>query len=700
MKRSPVEGSSQRFDRRRFLEAAIALGVAPAWAGSPDRKNVIHARAERRDLYSEGVASGDPDSNSVILWTRRPFPGGSQGQLQVQVAEDSTFERLAAAASVDVTSAADWTCRVLVGNLRSSKVYWYRFVDAEGNASRVGRTITAPRDGDSRPVRFAFVSCQNANVGEQHAYRRMIFDDSRAPESEQLEFVLHLGDFIYEIVWYPEDRPQGIFERHFTDIVRYPDGERIADYHVPKTLQDYRAIFRAYLHVPDIQDARARWPFVCIWDNHEFSIYGWQSIQVFNGKNIPAQTRKVAANQTWFEYQPARVKGTGATALERFEAPQVRDEPITHFDEQGLGDEPNNRAALDSLTGYRALRWGKNVDLIITDQRSYRSEEPTGRNEAKSLYSEDFPEMLPLEAMEILDAGREYDDGKAPESIQLRDRTVANFRKNDPAQSILGEPQKRWFLQRLKSSKATWKIWGNTLASLEFRADPQNLPEGMTKPWPGKGHAGFRGADASTAYTERAEIYAAVRKANISGFATLSGDRHSFWAGLSAPWLPPKPFEPVGVAFVVGSISAPGLAEKLERGVPEQHPLRSLYMLRHGTDSKLQPTVNMLIKHGVRACLEYARTGDINQARNASNPELSPHVSFVDLGGHGFAIVRASATALDCEFVCIPRPSERVSAPDGGPVLYRVVHHVPLWRKGQSPKLQTRVLEGNPELSL
>ncbi len=63
----------------------------------------------------------------------------------------------------------------------------------------------------------------------------------------------------------------------------------------------------AYLSDPDLQDARARWPFVNMWDNHEFSWLGWQSLQRFGGKNLPAQTRKVAANQAFFEYQPARI---------------------------------------------------------------------------------------------------------------------------------------------------------------------------------------------------------------------------------------------------------------------------------------------------------------------------------------------------------------------------------------------------------
>ena len=120
------------------------------------------------------------------------------------------------------------------------------------------RTITAPAESDPRPVKFAFMSCQNANDGSQHAYRRMIFEDERAPESERLGFVLHLGDFIYEIVWYPEDRPEGMYDRKLRDIVRYAHGEKIEDFHIPTTVEDYRSIYRAYLHDPDLQDARAQ----------------------------------------------------------------------------------------------------------------------------------------------------------------------------------------------------------------------------------------------------------------------------------------------------------------------------------------------------------------------------------------------------------------------------------------------------------
>src|SRR5580704_9537903 len=423
--------------RREFMAAAAAVGATPVWATRKAARSRVPSN-ERRDLFPEGVASGDPQPDSVLLWTRRPLDTGTDSRLIVEVAEDDTFKQVIGSAAAVVAAASDWTCRVLVGNLKPASVYWYRFTDETGMTSRVGRTITAPTPDDPRPVKFAFVSCQNANDGAQHAYRRMIFEDERAAEAERIGFVLHLGDFIYELVWYPEDRPQGMYDRRLRDIVRYPSGEKISDFHVPTAVDDYRAVYRAYLHDPDLQDARARWPFVAMWDNHEFSWLGWQGLQLFDGKTRPAQSRKVAANQAWFEYQPARVRMPKSASLDEFDPPKVVDAPITTFDAHGLGQEPNNLAAIESLTGYRALRWGRHVELVITDQHSYRSEDPGNSPETDPLSTKDFPELVPEEAIAILDAGRDFGGGKPPEDIRFGGVRVPNFRRDQPAQTILG----------------------------------------------------------------------------------------------------------------------------------------------------------------------------------------------------------------------------------------------------------------------
>jgi alkaline phosphatase D len=690
-----------KLTRRQFVAAAAAMGATAAWASlRPTRSR--QKWVERRDLFAEGVASGDPAPDSVLLWTRASTAGTApEVPLTVEVAEDDAFERVVATARTRALAAADHTCRVLVGGLEPARTYWYRFIDEKGQGSRIGRTRTAAAPDDAHAVRFSFVSCQNVCEGAQNTYRRMIYEDERAAPGEQLAFVLHLGDFVYEVVDYPEERPGGRrYDRRLRDVVRYPNGEKIGRFRIAATLADYRTLYRAYLRDPDIQDARARWPFVAMWDNHEFSWMGWQSFLRVPGTEKPAQTRKVAANQAWFEYQPARVRQARATSLERFDAPTVKDTPIERFDDQGLGQEPGNLAAIGSLTAYRNLRWGRHLDLIITDMHSFRSTDPSNHPDFEAFSSEDFPDLVPQEAMEILDAGRAYAGGKAPASIRYGTKEVANFRKDAAPQTIFGAKQKIWFLERLRTSDATWKVWGNSQGTLDTRIDPQNLPQGLTKPWPGAGYASLGFGDHSSAYHERREIYDMLRAAGVTGFVTVSGDRHSFWAGLAASALPPQPFEPVGAAFITGSVSAPGLVEALEHAFPKEHPLRALYLTDQPGQPRPQAAVNMLMHHGVRSCLEYQRSADLEKARRLSNPELAPHLSFLDMGGHGYATLRVSADAADCEFVCIPRPLERSEGHDGGALRYRVSHRVPLWRKGEKPRIEQRVIEGDPGLSI
>ena len=684
---------SEHVSRRDFLRAAAAMGATFAWGDAFARPSRTRWR-ERRDLFAEGVASGDPAPRSVLLWTRVSSTAKAV-PLTVELAEDPDFKRVVATAQTRALAEADHTCRVLVGHLEPARTWWYRFTDADGNGSRVGRTRTSPTDDDPRAVQFAFVSCQNVCEGAQNAYRRMAYEDERAKPEDQLWFVLHLGDFVYEVVDYPEDFKDGHrYDRRIRPAVRYATGEKLkVGFHVPATLEDYRNLYRSYLHDPDIQDARARWPFVTMWDNHEFSWLGWQSFQQFDEINRPAQTRKVMANQAWFEFVPARVN----KPLERFDAPAVKDAPIEKFDDNGLGVEPNNLAAINSLKGYRALRFGRHVDLLITDQHSYRSEDPGGRKETDPLGSKDFPQMVPEELMQALDGGRAVAGGP-PEKLTFGGE-IANFRKTEPPQTILGAEQKAWFLKRLAASRATWKVWGNSEGSLDSRADPQNLPDGVGKSrWPGKGYASMGGGDYGTAYVERGEIYDLVRDDKITGFVTLSGDRHSFWAGYAAKALPPEPFEPIGVAFVGASICSPGMVEALEHRFPKDHPLRPLFLADIG--GKMKPAVNLLMHHGVRSCLEYQRTGDAAAARKASNPDLAPHLKFLDMGGHGYAIARFDAKEMSCEFVCIPRPLERSETDDGGPLRYRVTHRAALWSAGQRPQLEQQVVEGDPDLEI
>jgi len=689
-----------KISRRSFLKAAAAIGASLAWVG-PARGSRVHWR-ERRDLYPQGVASGDPDPHSVILWTRRPFAQGAKDTRQlltVEVAEDEAFRRVIAHARTPVSSAADWTARVLIGGLKPARTYWYRFTDTDGNGSRVGRTITAPLPNDPRTVNFAFVSCQDVNEGKLNAYRRMIFEDERARPDDQLGFVLHLGDFIYEVVEYP-DEVKTRYDRTIYDVGRIPDGGKISNFHFPLTVEGYRVVYKGYLADPDLQDARARWPFVCMWDNHEFSWQGRQSIQQAGGPPQPGQTVKVAANQAWFEYIPARVSPPSGSLAE-FGAVAVKNVKIDKWDGNGLGIEPNNLTAIRSLIAYRALRYGKHLDLLMTDQHSFCGDDPSDGEEIGKIYDPSFRGYFSEEAMIALDMGRAFDDGKPPAELRFRDARIPNPRKDKPPRTILGVEQKAWFKDQLRKSKATWKIWGNSLGALDHRADLQNLPPGMSKNvWPADTYGIARTDDYGAAYAERKEIYDLVRDAKITGFAIVSGDRHSFWAGYAAAELPPRKFEPVGLSFVGASLASSGTMEALEHGLRKDHPLRALFLADRPNGSKPEWTYNMLLRHGVRSCLEYAKSFDLKRARSLSNPDLAPHLEFVDLGGHGYAKVQLSVDEMRTEFVCIPRPIARSERPDGGPIRYRVLHTAALWKSGERPQLKTSVLEGDVGLAI
>jgi alkaline phosphatase D len=686
--------------RRQFVQSAAAMGAALAWSG-PAAASKTNWR-ERRELYPEGVASGDPGPDSIILWTRRPYEGGGRQLLTVEVAEDPAFRRVVATASAPVSANSDWTSRVLVGRLKSAREYWYRFTDAEGNGSRIGRTITAPKSNDGHPINFAFVSCQDINEGKLNAYRRMIFEDERAAPADQLGFVLHLGDFIYEVLQYPGE-VKTRYDRTIYEVARLPaepDSFKVGNFHMPLTVEGYRAIYKGYLHDPDLQDARARWPFVCIWDNHEFSWLGRQSmVQVGGQPPRPGQTVKVAANQAWFEYIPARVKAPSGTLAE-FGPPAVKNVEIKEWDKNDLGLEPNNLIAIRSLIAYRTLRYGRHLDLIITDQYSFKGADASDSDEVGKIYDPVFAGAFSEPAMIALDAGRTANGGNPPATLSFRDATIPNPRKDSEPRTILGVEQKAWFKDQLKRSTATWKIWANSLGALDVRIDPEHIPTSMVeKKWPANTFGILRTDEWGAAYHERGEIYDLIRDAKITGFGIVSGDRHSFWAGYATSKLPPNKYEPVGVSFVGGSLVSPGAMEGFENGFKKDRTMRPLYVADR-PDGTYAWTYNLLLKHGVRSALEYAKSFDLAKAHAVSNPALAPHLEFIDAGGHGYAKVRLSKDEMRTEFVCIPRPITRSASPDGGPLRYRLVHTAKLWKPGERPRLRRQVIEGDPGLGV
>jgi alkaline phosphatase D len=140
------------------------------------------------------------------------------------------------------------------------------------------------------------------------------------------------------------------------------------------------------------------------------------------------------------------------------------------------------------------------------------------------------------------------------------------------------------------------------------------------------------------------------------------------------------------------------MAEAIEHGM-KGHPLRPLFVSER-EPGKFESAINLTLKHGVKSALEYERTGDIAVAHRVSNPDNAPHLKFVDMGGHGYAVVTADADAIQTEFVCIHRPISRAATPDGGPLRYRVRHTAQRWTAGKRPELIQEIIEGDPGLSV
>ena len=374
----------------------------------------------------------------------------------------------------------------------------------------------------------------------------------------------------------------------------------------------------------------------------------------------PAQMPKVAANQAWFEFQPARIAKPGGGELDRFSPPKVVNAPVERFDEHGIGQEPNNLAAIDSLHIYRRLRFGRNVDLVLTDQRSFQTECALDTAASDPFGSRDYPYLVPEEVKEIFDAGRDYADGKPPATIRFGTQQIANPRKDSAA------------AQHARHDAEAMV----PAAAEELDRDLEDLGQ-LAR------HARLAHRSAESSARRRGEPVArrrlrTVRRRRLDWLPDRArGDlrlrapaahrrlrdrrrRSSFVLGRrAAKALPPRAFEPVGVEFITGSVSAPAMAEGAEHNMPKDHPLSSLFVHKPAPDAPYQRTVNMLLLHGVRSCLEFIKTGDYERAVKLSNREMSPHLQFLDLGGHGYASVSAMDDALEVEFMCIPRPVER-----------------------------------------
>jgi len=126
---------------------------------------------------------------------------------------------------------------------------------------------------------------------------------------------------------------------------------------------------------------------------------------------------------------------------------------IEEWDDSGLGIEPNNLKAINSLIAYRSLRYGRHLDLILTDQHSFCGSDPTDADDVGKIYDPTFNGMFSEPAMIALDAGRAFNGGKPPAELSFGGISILNPRQDSPPRTILGSHQKKWFMDQLPTRR-------------------------------------------------------------------------------------------------------------------------------------------------------------------------------------------------------------------------------------------------------
>jgi alkaline phosphatase D len=310
---------STAVSRRSLVLGSFAL------CGLPIAGRVISASALRLqdDPFTLGVASGDPSSDGMVLWTRlapSPLDGGGMPDAAVEVtwelATDDRFRRIVRRGRSMAVPEWGHSVHVEVDGLASDRWYWYRF-RVGGDVSPVGRTRTLPAAGaDARRLRFAFASCQHFESGLYTAYSHM--------SREDLDLVFFLGDYIYEG---PGRDNQ----------VRKHTGPEVM------SLTDYRNRLAQYKTDPRLQAAHAAFPWVVTWDDHEVDNNYANDIQESGMPREEFLARRTAAYQAYYEHMPLR--------------------------RRSVPKGPH-------MALYRGLSWGSLASAFVLDTRQYRTDQP------------------------------------------------------------------------------------------------------------------------------------------------------------------------------------------------------------------------------------------------------------------------------------------------------------------------------------
>ncbi|WP_224241932.1 alkaline phosphatase D family protein [Hyalangium gracile] len=344
---------SQRMHRRTILQSIVAVAATTAF-GCSDEETSIDAQAEKsRPYFPQSVASGDPRPDSVVLWTRavdQEHEGDVTLSLEVST-EESFGQLVLQQQGLTAKAVHDNAIKVKVTNLQPRTTYYYRFVyehDGEKFVSPVGRTRTAPAAGDDVPVKFVVGNCQDYVGRYYNAWQRLLQLDA------DVDAIVFLGDYIYETTGDPAfqsaNTTRGVTFSDPASAQVQKSG--VFQYLAASSLSNYRDIYKNLRKDPIIQKVHERYPFIVVWDDHEFSDDCWGANATYeDGRRNELQTeRRRNGEQAFFEFIPIDTSANAAAG------------PIDVNAEPRF---PNTRI-------YRDFEFGKHVRLIVTDYRTYR----------------------------------------------------------------------------------------------------------------------------------------------------------------------------------------------------------------------------------------------------------------------------------------------------------------------------------------
>lgn len=339
--------------RRGFLRTVV-ISAGAASLG-PSFLTACGTSRPLADVFPQSIASGDPREGSIVLWTRAVPEAMGDAEVKLELSTDPDFASrfdLGGLGTLTARADHDHCVRVKVTGLEPGTNYFYRFEHA-GTRSRTGRFRTAERPDANIPVRFAVLSCQDF-VGRYYNTLLRLLDG----EHDDLTFVLHLGDYVYETTGDPgfmmASAGRAVTFRAPEEAIGLGAGG--TEYHAARSVSNYRDLYRTYRSDPKLQELHERFPFICIWDDHEFSDDCWGHHATYSDglRDEADMDRRRASEQVWREYMPV-----------------------------ALDADPDGAIAVDPATLYpageiwRSFRFGRHCTLAVTDYRSRRPDHPT-----------------------------------------------------------------------------------------------------------------------------------------------------------------------------------------------------------------------------------------------------------------------------------------------------------------------------------